>query len=196
MDIMRIGKLIDILEFEEYLAESESLPVVVHKYGEAFSIPDFTCWMEYKNEGSVEGSISFTRNTLKNPILATMVQKVIQLLTPIFPADNPPIPERVHFIRTIGNIVPHRDEAGRNACINIGVKNSSTAITKISNDGIYENFEDNNTSYIIEEGVGYLLNTNQFHSVVGLPNKFRYLITYGFGTKFDILKKVIRYPHE
>ena len=137
MNIINLGKLIDPTEFQIYIDEAEKLETVVHKYGGEFIVPDYPCWMEYKNEGEVEGSISFTRHTNKHPVLSQMVKKVIDILTPIFPDNIPPIIERVHFIRTMGSIVPHRDEAGRYACINIGVKNSSSAITKISNDNIY-----------------------------------------------------------
>lgn len=192
MDIIQIGKLIDPSEFSKYIEEAEKLEVFVHVYGQAFYIPEYPCWMEYKNEGDQIGSISFTRNTYKHPVLSLMTNELVELFTPIFPKDNPPLQERWHFIKTTGNIVTHRDEAGRNACINIGVKNSSGAITRLSNDGIFENFENNNSEYIIKEGFGYLLNTHQWHSVESTSTEPRYLITYGFGAKFDNLRKALR----
>lgn len=195
MNIVRIGKLIDPTEFQYYVDEAEKLEIYVHKYGTQFKTPEHPCWMEYKNEGKVTGSISFTRNTYKHPVLSEMIQRVINVLTPVFPLTNPPITERVHLIRTLGSIPAHKDEAGRNTCINIGVKNSTGAITRLSNDGVYENFKLNNSSYLIEEGVGYLLNTNQFHSVESTSLEPRYLITYGFGTKFDEMKQLIRIPN-
>ena len=196
MNLVSLGKLINPNDFQIYVDEAEKLETVIHKYGGDFVIPDYPCWMEYKNEGSIIGSIAFTRHTFKHPVLSQMVNKVMEVLTPILPNNSPPSIERVHLIRTLGNIIPHRDEAGRYSCINIGVKNSSTAITKISNDGVYENFENNHNSYIVEEGFGYLLNTNQIHAVDGKLDTPRYLITYGFGTKFDILNKMIRYKDE
>jgi uncharacterized protein (DUF1330 family) len=196
MYILNLGKLIDPYEFQSYIDEAEKLESVVHRYGSNFVIPDYPCWMEYKNEGDVLGSISFTRHTNKHPILSEMVKKVLDILTPIFPDNSPPMIGRVHLIRTLGNIVPHRDEAGRYACINIGVKNSSKSITKISNDNIYENFDNNNTPYVIKEGFGYLLNTNQIHAVEGQLDVPRYLITYGFGTKFEVLQKIIKAKNE
>lgn len=196
MNIINLGKLIDPNEFQIYIDEAEKLENVIHKYGGEFVIPDYPCWMEYKNEGEVEGSIAFTRHTSKHPVLSEMVKKVIDILTPIFPDNFPPMAERVHFIRTLGNIVPHRDEAGRYACINIGVKNSSSAITKISNDNIYENFDNNNSPYVIAEGFGYLLNTHQIHAVDGKLDMPRYLITYGFGTKFEVLQNIIKANNE
>lgn len=196
MNLISLGKLINPNDFQIYVDEAEKLETVVHKYGGDFVIPEYPCWMEYKNEGSIIGSIAFTRHTFKHPILYKMVKQVVEILTPILPNNFPPVVERVHLIRTLGNIVPHRDEAGRYSCINIGVKNSSNAITKISNDGVYENFDDNHSSYVVEEGFGYLLNTNQLHAVDGKLDIPRYLITYGFGTKFDILNKMIRYTDD
>lgn len=194
MDIIQIGKLIEPLEFSKYIEEAEKWETVVHKYGSEFVVPDYPCWMEYKNEGNIEGSISFSRNTYKNPLMAEMVEKVLKILTPIFPQAIQPIKERVHFIRTTGFIVLHKDEAGRNTSINIGLKNSSGAITRMSNDGVYENFKTNNTPWVIKEGVGYLMNVNQWHEVESISDEPRYLITYGFGAKFDVLKDKFKYP--
>lgn len=188
-NILSLGQLLDPNQFESYIEEASKLETVVHKYGTQFKIPDYPCWMAYKNEGNIEGSISFTRNTKDNPILNEMIEKVMTVFKTIFINGLEPKPERIHFIRTIGNIVPHKDEAGRTACINIGLKNSSSAITRISNDGLYETFNKNNTPYIVKEGFGYLLNTNQIHSVESLNTEPRYLITYGFGVPFNTLTK-------
>jgi hypothetical protein len=189
MNIIKIGQLINTTEFDQYIIEAEQLETVVHKYGGDLNILDYPCWMEYKNEGNIVGSISFSRHTSKHPILKDMVLRVADILIPIVPSFTP---NRIHLIRTVGSIPPHRDEGNRMCCINIGLKNSSSAITKISNDGIRENFSTNNTAYTVEDGVGYLLNTNHLHSVEGDLHTPRYLITYGFGTKFEILKRVIK----
>lgn len=196
MDIIEIGRLLEPIDFIKYINEAEKFETFVHKYGKEFVIPNYPCWMEYKNEGDIEGSISFTRNTSKNLILSEMVDKVIKILTPLFPKGIDPMKERVHLIRTTGYIITHKDEAGRNTCINIGLKNSSGAITKISNDGIYDTFELNHSEWIIKEGFGYLMNVNQWHAVESISPEPRYLITYGFGTKFDILKDKINYPNK
>lgn len=188
--IIKIGKVLDPLQFEEYIAEAEELETVIHKYGSNFNVPDEPCWMSYSNEGGTVGSISFTRHTYRHPTLSNMVDKIIEALTPIFPSNILPKKERVHFIRTKGSIVPHVDEAGRLCCINIGIKNSSSAITLMSNDGIRENFYQNNSKYILEDGTAYLVNTSNIHSVVSDSEIPRYLITYGFGiTIEEILKK-------
>jgi hypothetical protein len=189
MNIVDLGKLINSNDFQIYVDEAEKLETVVHKYGEDFVIPDHPCWMEYRNEGDVEGSISFTRHTNKHPILKEMVEKVFNIFKIIFPASRPVILERVHFIRTKGSVIVHKDEAGRNTCINIGVRNSIGAITKMSNDNIKHNFNNNHSSITVIEGHGYLMNTNQYHAVESINDKPRYLITYGFGDTFDVLKK-------
>ena len=192
MNLISLGKLINPNDFQIYIDEAEKLQTVIHKYGGDFVIPDRPCWMEYKNEGDVEGSISFTRHTNKHPILKEMVEKVFNIFKIVFPASRPVLLERIHFIRTRGSVTVHKDEAGRNACINIGVRNSSGAITKMSNDNIHTNFNNNNSAITILEGHGYLMNTNQYHAVENLNDQPRYLITYGFGDKFDILEKEFR----
>ena len=189
MNIVDLGKLINSNDFQIYVDEAEKLETVVHKYGEDFVIPDYPCWMEYRNEGDVEGSISFTRHTNKHPILKEMVEKVFNIFKIIFPANRPVILERIHFIRTKGSVIVHKDEAGRNTCINIGVRNSIGAITKMSNDNIKHNFNNNHSAITVIEGHGYLMNTNQYHAVESINDKPRYLITYGFGDTFDVLKK-------
>lgn len=189
MDIIDLGKLIDPTEFQIYVDEAEKLETVIHKYGSNFIIPNYPCWMEYKNEGNLQGSISFTRHTNKHPILKEMVEKVYHILKTIFDPQRPVLLERIHFIRTKGNITAHKDEAGRNTCINIGVRNSSGALTKMSNDNVYANFYNNHSTTTVMEGHAYLMNTNQYHAVESLNDQPRYLITYGFGDNFDILEK-------
>ena len=122
-------------------------------------------------------------------ILKEMVEKVFNIFKIIFPASRPVILERIHFIRTKGSVIVHKDEAGRNTCINIGVRNSIGAITKMSNDNIKHNFNNNHSAITVIEGHGYLMNTNQYHAVESINDKPRYLITYGFGDMFDVLKK-------
>ena len=121
-----------------------------------------------------------------------MTQKIYDIYKNIFSPHRPILLERIHFIRTIGSVTVHKDEAGRNACINIGVRNSSGATTKISNDNVYSNFKNNHSAITVVEGHGYLMNTNQYHAVENLNDQPRYLITYGFGDTFDILKKEFR----
>jgi hypothetical protein len=151
---------------------------VFHNYGSDFAnVPlDEFVWMTYKLD---EGSISFTRNTyLFYPEIATHVGKY---LTDII--DFPFDPGRVHFLKTTGVVKPHRDEGGRQCCINIGIKNSSAAETHYSRKDVIETFFEDHESLICEDGSAYLLDTSKAHAVVGNSNE-RLLLTYGFGTPF------------
>jgi hypothetical protein len=184
MSLKNLGELIKPELLYKFVDAAEILKVVSHQYGTAYNIPLYPCWMEYLNEGGVQGSISFTRNTDKHPVLSEMVTLVLQIFSEIFDNKLPLLRERVHFIRTKGNIVPHRDEGGRRCCINIGIKNSTGALTKIGIDDTFETFDERHKTYIINPGVGYLLDTSRIHAVTATNEHPRYLITYGFAESF------------
>lgn len=190
-NILNLGKLIEPIDFYPYINEADKLEHHVHKYGTEIEYPDYPCWLEYKNEGELDGSISLTRNTYKHPILQTMCQKICDILTPILDKIEKPNVKRVHFIKTYGSIPVHKDEGGRISCINIGIKNSSKAITRVCSDRNFDKFETNSTSHKILEGYGYLLNINQWHSIESDTETKRYLITYSFGLPYFILKNRI-----
>jgi len=194
MSLINLGKLIDTAKFEKYITEADKLETVIHVYGSEFNIPDYTCWMDYRSyqgrprdENFFEGTISFTRNTLKNPILKEMAEQIVLALSTVITIN----PRRVHLMKTTGNIYKHKDEAGRLSCINIGLKNTNSAVTRVSNDNNWNTFDTDSTEYVLEDGVGYLLNTNILHSVSGDINIPRYLITYGFNIPFKELIKQI-----
>lgn len=191
MSFLKIGKIIDPNTMDDFVFAAESLEIVTHKYGTVTNLPNYPCWMEYLNEGNVQGSISFTRHTDQHPILKDMVSLIMEKFSLIFPKQLPLLRERVHFIRTKGDIVPHRDESGRKCCINIGVKNSTGALTKIGIDNTYETFDERNHSYVVDSGVGYLVDVGRIHAVIALNNEYRYLITYGFAQSFDTISSVI-----
>lgn len=92
------------------------------------------------------------------------------------------VPNRVNIIRTIGgtNVNVHCDTT-RNSCINIGLKNSNTFKTRISESQDVNNFHNNPTeTYTMNDGDAYLINIKNAHSVESLINNVepRYLITY------------------
>jgi hypothetical protein len=151
---------------------------VIHEYGTEFNIPaDKLLWMNYSRP---EGTIGFTRNTSKfYPELTKYVVKYLESLI-----DLKFYPERVHFIRTRGSIVPHRDEAGRKCCINIGIHNSNSAITQYSDIDAEETFMQDYKECVCEDGSAYLLDTSKLHAVIG-DSRDRLLITYGFGATYD-----------
>lgn len=191
MNLICLGKLIDPKIYQKYINVTENFETIVHKYGTTQHMVDYPHWMEYKNEGGLIGSISFTRNTHVNKILNKMCINISETLKTIFFPTISIIPERVHIIRTSGSIPVHRDESYRKTCINIGLKNSNAAITDISIDGIRDNFNNSHASYILEDGYAYIMNTNSYHAVNSINNKYRYLITYGFKEDFDYLTQQI-----
>ena len=192
MNIIDLGRVIDPAEFLHYIPIAEELETVIHRYGTEPMVPDYPCWIEYQNEGNLEGSIYFTRHTNRHPILSEMVNKISEVMRPIFPEKYAPELDRIHFLKTHGDIPLHRDEGGRLTCINIGLKNSSGAITSINKGGPVEQFQINHTSKILKDGYAYLVNTNEYHAVKSITQTPRYLITYGLGAKFDYFKQFLR----
>lgn len=184
-NIFELGRLINPVEYQEYIHVADLLDVIVHSYGTAMKIPEYPCMMEYRNEGAMIGTISFSRHTYFHPVLKQMVDKVIDILTPIFPQKCPPNPLRVHILKTSGNIPIHMDESGRTTAINIGLHNSAGAVTNIGLTGcIRETFNENNEPIILQDGHGYIVNTSQWHSVSAINSNPRYLITYSSGSPF------------
>lgn len=179
--IVTLGKILDPTDFQKYVEEAEQMETVKHRYGSNFNnIPKHPCWMEYQMRAA-NGTISFSRNTYLHPSFKTMIENISEILRPLLPDHLPPNPEQMHFIRTTGTVPVHRDEA-RSACINIGIKNSQGAITRVSLDGIPNNYAVNHYDLILEDGHSYLLDATQLHSVHALNNKPRYLISYSIPT--------------
>jgi hypothetical protein len=192
-DFLELGEIIKIENFSHCIEEANTWNTYVHKYGSEVKISqDTCCWMSYLNEGDTIGSISFTRSTYKNKILKEMADEVTDKLQNFFPPHIKLQPERIHLVKTNGTIVPHKDEGGRLACINIGLHNSDSAVLSLSNAPLKKNFYIDKKDFILKNGNGYLLNTNKFHSVTGNLNISRYLITYGFGVPFAELLKVMQ----
>lgn len=188
-EYLDLGKVLDPEKFTAWINRTEQFENFVHVYGSDFKIPDYPCWMEYQGEGGLDGSISFTRNTIKDPVLIGMVDELYDIFLGFFPPSIKPNRERIHLIKTRGCIPVHRDEANRLSCINIGLKNSQSALTHISTDGIYENFNSSHATFRVAPGHAYLLNTAQWHSVESPKDVVRYLVTYGFGVPFSTLKQ-------
>lgn len=92
------------------------------------------------------------------------------------------VPSRVNIIRTMGgiNVGVHCDST-RNSCINIGLKNSNTFRTRISDNQDINNFYNNSTeTYTMNDGDVYLVNIKNSHCVEALTSiaEPRYIITY------------------
>lgn len=174
---LKIGENFSINHLVDF-DKLELLPEIIHEYGSGFdNIPaDVLCWMTYKLDS---GQISFSRNT--HLFCPEVVDYTVTYLNRLFNIRF--LPERVHFLRTNRSIGMHRDESGRKSCINIGLKNSNSAKTFIS-DGTEQNYENECQEFCVNDGSAYLLDTSKLHSVEG-SHINRYMITYGFGSTFD-----------
>jgi hypothetical protein len=134
------------------------------------------------------GRIGFSRNTYQH--LPEVVNYTHDFLKSRFP-NLPLYKERICFLQTIGSVPQHRDESSRLSCINIGLNNTSSAITRISTDDNFETFSINYKDYICEDGSVYLLNSSIVHSVIGDMEIKRTLITMTITDKYeDALKQV------
>lgn len=165
----------------------DNIPVAYKKQYEPVSVVhEGLHWMTYSVPGG--GSIGFSRNTMK--YLPEVVEHTAQYLEQRFP-NLAVHRDRIHFIRTKGKIKEHRDESGRLSSINIGIKNSSTAITRFGNDDRYDTFHTNYTDYQCQDSGVYLLNTSILHSVINLTDDTRTLLTMTIADTYDVAYKQI-----
>lgn len=188
MSLKNLGELINPELLCKYIDVAEMLEVVSHQYNTPYNVPPYPCWMEYSG---TQGAISFSRNTDKHPVLSEMVTLVLHAFSKNFNKNFPFSRERVHFIRTKGDVAPHRDEGGRKCCINIGIKNSTGALTKLGIDDNIETFNERYETHTINPGVGYLVDTSRLHAVTAINNQPRYLITYGFAQSFSTVSALL-----
>lgn len=159
----------------------DDIPVMVHKYGDEQPPKDVFRWMSYKNEGNVNGNIDFARDCGK--FFPEVAEYVVWYLSELF--DMKFSKEYVNFMRTSGDIVRHTDEV-RRSCINIGIKNTDSAITRF-----YE--ETTALDFRVKQGSVYLLDVSKPHSVHSDDNSTRLLITIGFEKTFlQIYDKIKR----
>jgi hypothetical protein len=166
------------------LSEFENLPIYKHVYGnEMNQNPTTLYWTEYQLNKEIYGTISFVRKLyIAYPDIA---KYVVEYLGTLFNNINFDY-QRVGLLKTRGSVTPHFDESNRQCCINIGIKNSNSAITKVSATKDRDLFEENSYPIQCKDGHTYLLDTSSIHEVVSLDdNKDRFLFTYGFGVEFD-----------
>lgn len=166
----------------------DNLPIYKHIYGMPMEkIPSSLYWTEYQPREQGGGIISFARQIyIRYPELAEYVQNYIQKFFSTYKIEI----YRVGLIKTCGNIRSHIDESNRLSCINIGIKNSSGAVTRTSNVKDEELYEKTATEITCQDNHAYLLDTGSRHEVIALNNLPRYLFTYGFGLPYaEILEK-------
>jgi hypothetical protein len=170
------------------LSVLDKLPVHVHRYGSPQPDSSVFQWMEYYNEG-YEGSIAFCRNIGTHwPEAASTVIEFLDTVLPNWPLD----PNRVTFMRTAGEIPPHRDEGGRLCAINIGVRDASSATTRVSLDDDFDTFDTDYADYVAQDGCAYLLNVSRVHSVYTTRPGKRLMVSYGFGVPFSRVRAGLR----
>lgn len=192
-NIIDIGKIIDDVNiYENFLLDLKNLKTVTQKYYEKMIIPSYPCWLQYVNERNQIGSISITSSLYKHKNLKNLTSIIAQKLNNLKIFKNIKFKNtRINFLRTSGTVAIHQDTGERNCAINIGLKNSNLASTKISLDNVFENFDKNHETLIMNNGYGYLINTQTFHSVYHHDDQLRYLITYSFKESFEEIKNKI-----
>lgn len=93
------------------------------------------------------------------------------------------IPIRVNLMKIPSGVIvePHTD-VNRSVCINIGLKNSNSAITYVSEHQEKDFWNNPTDTYQMEDGDVYLLNVKKTHAVkyvaTNASNLDRYIITY------------------
>jgi len=179
-----LGLVLDPTKFSSYIDAIDSLPIVSKDYGAPYANLDHPYLMKYNSH--LVGYIAFTRNTHKHPILKELCDKVVPIISNFVKVGEAIVPDRVHIIKTENRVPAHIDEGGRVCCINIGLKNSNTAITRFGNDNLRETFYTSYTDFEVEDGHAYLVNVSRLHAVMG-SSVPRYLITYGFGETYKEL---------
>jgi hypothetical protein len=143
--------------------------------------------------------VGITRNFYKNfprecATIAIQLKKIQQLVSasPV-PVDDLLTHAFVNHVIKPGNINLIRIKAGENAaphsdtnrkiCINIGLRNSNSCVTHITENESIEDFWNKlRHSFIMEDGDIYILNIRNSHAVESLVDKdsgiTRYIITY------------------
>lgn len=182
------------VDFDKSLLED--LPEIIHTYGTDQPVIEQKHWMTYDKPTIMpdadHGSISFTGHTYR--FLPKFTDDVHDRLHTFVNGNIKWDKQRIRLIRTRGFILPHRDEA-RTSCINIGLVNSNSAITRFGNTDSVEDFNEpfNTTDFICQDGDVYLLDVKKMHAVypLGINNNDRLLITYAFSNEYDQLKKYL-----
>lgn len=166
------------------LNDFENLRIYKHIYGQTIeSEPIEIYWLEYQPHQNSGGTISFARKLyLEYPEISKYVVDYLGDIFPKIPFDI----KRVNLLKTKGSIFKHIDESLRKCSINIGIKNSSIAVTRTSKTTNFELFESQATEIVCQDGHSYLLDTGSVHEVISLDDsQERFLFTYGFGRSFD-----------
>lgn len=181
-----MGEIKSLETIHNFVDCLNNLPIRNHVYGQPQKTPsEYPHWMKYCYDGG-DDYIMFSRNTILVDGMNEIASYVIQMISNLGLPLNEEFLPRVHFLKTFGNVTPHRDEAGRKSCINIGILNSSSASTRFSLNDSFQTFSSDYEEMRMVDGSVYLINTNCVHAVNG-EQKERLLITVGFGAPYDTL---------
>lgn len=170
------------------VAVLENLPIYKHHYGMPMEAnPTTLYWTEYQPFRPGDGTISFARKLyIEYPDVAFYIARYLNKLFPRIDFDY----RRVNLLKTKGNIQPHVDESNRMCCINIGIKNSSIAITRTSSVKNKDLFNENYQETVCKDNHAYLLDTSSYHEVVSTDSSVeRFLFTFGLGVSYDTMLK-------
>lgn len=173
MLMLELGKLIeDISIFDKYIEITEGFEEISAKA----KIPRYPHWFKY-----LSGNVLFAVNMKRNSVLNELLDNAEVIFREIIPMQYPINRATIHLMKTIGNVKPHCDQS-RLCAINIGLRNSSSAITRVGTDDVID--------FSVKEGYGYLLNTKQRHSVIGseIP---RYILSYSLDIPYPIFSKEV-----
>lgn len=152
----------------------DSLPVYIHKYGDKQPTLDHFSWMSYRSKYGHMGQIDFARAC--EIFMPSAAEYFINYLSKII--DITDILGSVSFIRTSGNVAAHVDEM-RTSCINIGICNTESAITRFYNtDGTLSDFT-------VAVGDVYLMDVSKRHAVVTNNKSVRLLMSYNMTCSFE-----------
>jgi hypothetical protein len=144
-------------------------------------------WQTYLNGTSFARDFSFTFPNESKKI----VEQIRMLQNQISQSDSPLIktfkaatifPVDLMLLRINQDAGVHID-GNRRVALNIGLRNSNSKQTVISEDTNIENFQESKLhSFTMEDGDAYLINTRHPHAVSSIPkenwNSPRYIITH------------------
>jgi hypothetical protein len=150
------------------------LPEIIHTYGNP-QPPIGGYWMSYirQQPSQEEYKISFLRHA--HNIFPTFITDVTLYLTSVL--ARPIMPSAITIMRTIGSVPPHIDEA-RKTCVNIGLHNTTVAMTVCH--------DEPEIAQTCCDNCAYLLDVSKTHSVRSFSRYTpRYLVSYGMTESYD-----------
>lgn len=171
--MVKIGENFKLPDYVD-LSILDSLPIYIHRYGDKPPPVDHFNWISYRSKYGHMGQIDFARKC--ETFMPNAAEYLVNYLSKII--DITDISGSVSFIRTSGNVAAHIDEM-RTTCINIGIRNTESAITRFYNtDGTLSDFT-------VAVGDVYLMDVSKRHSVITNSKSVRLLMSYNILCSFE-----------